>query len=251
MLKTLDNEQRMMLVNAFSGPIEKEAGEDIIVQGEIGDVFYLLEEGVVDVYIRKPGSTEEDLVHTYKPGDSFGELAIMYNAPRAATCKAQTNCKLWTLDRVSFKVIVVGAVLMKREQYHGFLKQVPILETLSELEVNTLADSMQEETHTDGTAICTQGEEGDMFYIIKEGKAVCSIVDATGTEKVVATLEPGRYFGEIALLTAKPRQATVRAQGTLTLLAIDRATFRRVFGHLDEILKRNMDHYVHFTASTI
>jgi cAMP-dependent protein kinase regulator len=90
-----------------------------------------------------------------------------------------------------------------------------------------------------------------MFYIIKEGQAVCYIKDSTGTDKVVATLDPGKYFGEIALLTSKPRQATVRAQGALALLAINRDTFRRVFGNLDEILKRNIDHYVNITASTI
>ena len=40
-----------MIVKAFSGPITKQAGEDVIVQGEIGDTFYLLEDGAVDVYI--------------------------------------------------------------------------------------------------------------------------------------------------------------------------------------------------------
>ena len=40
-------------------------------------MFYLMEDGAVDVYIKK-GDAEEMKVHTYKPGDAFGELAIMY-----------------------------------------------------------------------------------------------------------------------------------------------------------------------------
>ena len=44
-----------MIVKAFSGPLIKPPGEDIIVQGDIGDVFYLLEDGAVDVYIKKKG----------------------------------------------------------------------------------------------------------------------------------------------------------------------------------------------------
>lgn len=249
LLRTLENDQKDMIVKAFSGPLTKEAGDNIIVQGDIGDVFYLLEEGFVDVYIKKGGN--EVKVHTYKPGDAFGELAIMYNAPRAATCRAQGTCKLWALDRVSFKVIVVAAAMQKRETYKGFLQQVPILESLTEMEIMTLADSLAEERFTDGATICTQGDEGDYFYIVKEGNAVCYQADSTGGQKVVANLSPGNYFGEIALLTSKPRQATVKAKGTLVVLSLDRATFTRVFGSLDDILKRNMEQYNKFAAAGI
>lgn len=251
LLRTLDAEQRDMIVKAFSGPLTKQPGEDIIVQGDIGDVFYLLEDGAVDVYIKKKGTTDELKVHTYKPGDAFGELAIMYNAPRAATCRAQTECKLWALDRVSFKVIVVAAAMQKRELYVSFLQQVPILSSMTEMEVMTMADSLVEETYEDGSTICTQGDEGNFFYIIKDGEAVCSQLDSSGNEKVVATLPGGSYFGEIALLTSKPRQATVRAKGVLRVLAVDRATFTRVMGPLDELMKRNMEQYNKYTAQAI
>eukprot|EP00595_Chromulina_sp_UTEXLB2642_P000840 CAMPEP_0196765830 /NCGR_PEP_ID=MMETSP1095-20130614/13838_1 /TAXON_ID=96789 ORGANISM="Chromulina nebulosa, Strain UTEXLB2642" /NCGR_SAMPLE_ID=MMETSP1095 /ASSEMBLY_ACC=CAM_ASM_000446 /LENGTH=183 /DNA_ID=CAMNT_0042124805 /DNA_START=140 /DNA_END=688 /DNA_ORIENTATION=+ len=90
LLRALDNEQKDMIVQAFNGPILIEKDTDIIIQGDIGDIFYLIESGSVDVYVEKQG-----LVHTYIAGDSFGELAIMYNTPRAATCRAKTNCKLW------------------------------------------------------------------------------------------------------------------------------------------------------------
>ena len=249
LLKMLDAEQKDKIVKAFSGPLMKPPGEDIIVQGDIGDVFYLLEEGEVDIYIKKNGA--EMKVHTYKPGDAFGELAIMYNAPRAATCRASTNCKLWALDRTSFKVIVVAATMIKRELYQGFLQKVPILSSLNEGEVMTLADSLSEEKFAKGATVCTQGEEGNYFYIIKDGKAVCSVTDATGASSDVATLEVGNYFGEIALMTAKPRQATVRAGEDLVVLALDRATFTRVLGNMEDIMKRNIDQYTKYTAGTI
>jgi preprotein translocase subunit SecY len=59
------------------------------------------------------------------------------------------------------------------------------------------------------------------------------------------------FFTEIALLTPKQRQATVRAQGSLIVLALERATFTRVFGNLDEIMKRNMEEYNKYAASGI
>lgn len=250
LLRMLEPEQKELIVKAFSGPLIKPAGEDVIVQGDIGDVFYLLEEGTVDVYIKK-GGAEEVKVHSYKPGDAFGELAIMYNAPRAATCRVSSEAKLWALDRVSFKVIVVAAAMQKRETYKNFLSQVPILESLTEMEVLTLADSLAEESYPDGAVICNQGDEGNYFYIIKEGAAECLQVDSTGESHVVANLSEGNYFGEIALLTSKPRQATVKSKGGLKVLAIDRATFTRVFGSMDVIMKRNMDQYIKYASQAI
>lgn len=250
LLRMLDNEQKDSLVKAFAGPKIKPAGEDIIVQGEIGETFYLLEDGSVDVYISKGGGDQKK-VHTYQTGDSFGELAIMYNAPRAATCRAATECKLWELDRTSFKVIVVAAAMQKREKYMGFLKEVPILTSLTEMETSTLADSLAEETYQDGQVICAQGDEGNFFYVIKSGKAICSQLDAAGDDKVVAELTDGSYFGEVALLTSKPRQATVKASGELKVLAVDRATFTRVMGPLDDLMKRNMEQYNKYAAQGI
>jgi len=144
LLRALDAEQKDKIVRAFDGPKMVSPGDDIITQGDIGDTFYLIEDGLVDVYIKKGGG-DEIKVHTYKPGDAFGELAIMYNAPRAATCRAQTQAKVWVLDRTSFKVIVVAAAMIKRETYQGFLSKVPILSTCNEMEIMTLADSLAEE----------------------------------------------------------------------------------------------------------
>jgi cAMP-dependent protein kinase regulator len=189
LLRALDDEQKDMIVKAFSGPQVFPPGQDIIVQGEIGDVFYLLEEGLVDVYISKGGNPQIK-VHTYKPGDAFGELAIMYNAPRAATCRSQTTSKLWALDRVSFKCIVVAAAMQKREIYKGFLQNVPILASLNEMEVMTLADSLAEETYQDGAVICNEGEEGNYLYIIKEGVAVC-YKNVGGIQTEVLRVNPG------------------------------------------------------------
>lgn len=252
LLRMLDAEQKDKIVKAFSGPVIKQSDEDVITQGDIGETFYLLESGEVDVY-KKKADAEEIKVHTYKSGDAFGELALMYNAPRAATCRVAKGgeAKLWALDRVSFKVIVVAAAMLKRETYQGFLDKVSILSELNDGERQTLADSLAEEKYDDGATICTQGEEGNYFYIIKDGEAVCTVTNAQGESKEVAVLQTGGYFGEIALMTSKPRQATVKARGPLAVLAIDRATFTRVLGNLDEILKRNIDQYTLYTAQNI
>jgi len=63
----------------------------------------------------------------YQPGEAFGELALLYNAPRAANIMALEDCILWSLDRGCFNHIVKGAAVRKRERYEAFLSQVTLL----------------------------------------------------------------------------------------------------------------------------
>ena len=106
---------------------------------------------------------------------------------------------------------------------------------------------MQEETFGDKSIICNQGDRGDKFYLVDEGVAVCTQSE-NGKEVEVARLSSGTFFAEIALLTTKARQATVRAEGTLKCFTLNRKTFNRVMGPLQEILMRNMDEYTKFRS---
>jgi cAMP-dependent protein kinase regulator len=249
LFKHLDPEQMGTVKDAMFLVNHKD--EDVIInQGDDGDNFYIMDSGTVDVYVKtKTGETIKVL--DYSDGDSFGELAIMYNAPRAATCKASSNVRLWALDRVSFKVILMKTTITKRNVYKGFLQQVPILAQLTEIEILTIADALQEETFKDGSVVCKQGDTGDTFYIVKEGTAICTQKAASGEEGEVARLGNGAYFGEIALLTSKPRQATVTCAGDVRCLTLDRKTFKRVMGPLQDILMRNLEQYNKFQAANI
>lgn len=68
-----------------------------------------------------PGNTEATFLKTYQPGEAFGELSLLYNAPRAATIIANEECQLWRLDRETFNHIVKDAANKKRAQYETFL----------------------------------------------------------------------------------------------------------------------------------
>lgn len=68
-----------------------------------------------------------DLVTTIQEGGSFGELALIYGTPRAATVRAKTDVKLWGIDRDSYRRILMGSTIRKRKMYEEFLSRVSIL----------------------------------------------------------------------------------------------------------------------------
>ena len=80
------------------------ADEVIIAQGDPGDNFYVAQSGTYSVTLKQKGVTP---VHFYKMGDTFGELALMYNTPRAATVKCVSDGTLWALDRIAFRSILM------------------------------------------------------------------------------------------------------------------------------------------------
>jgi cAMP-dependent protein kinase regulator len=120
-------------------------------------------------------------------------------------------------------------------------------ESLDKWERLTVADALEPCTFMDGDNVVIQGDEGEDFFIVVEGKAVVLQRKTEDGESVqVARLGPSEYFGEIALLLKRPRAATVKAEGTLKCVKLDRARFERVLGPCQEILKRNIEKYNSF-----
>ncbi|KAB8284765.1 camp-dependent protein kinase regulatory subunit [Yarrowia lipolytica] len=207
-----------------------DSGEKIITQGDEGDYFYIVESGAVEFI--KDGVK----VNSSGPGSSFGELALMYNAPRAATVVATQPCVLWSLDRVTFRKILLDGTHQRRSMYDGFLKEVPILSDLGSYERNKLADALTSQVVEPGTAVITEGEAGDAFYLVESGEAE---VTKKGESGVVATLKQGDYFGEVALLNDLPRQATVTAKTKLKVATLGKDGFQRLLGPVLDHLKEN------------
>ncbi|KJP88001.1 hypothetical protein AK88_02276 [Plasmodium fragile] len=209
---------------------------NIINEGEEGDLLYVIAEGEVEIYKMK--ENKKEVLTILKSKDVFGELALMYNSKRAATAKALTKCHLWALDRESFTYIIKDNVAKKRKMYEDFLKQVSILKDMDPYERSKVADSLKTKTFSDQEDIIKEGEQGDTFYIIIEGKAV-----AIKNKTVIKTYSKGDYFGELALLKNQPRAATVKAKDTCQVVYLDRKSFKRLLGPIEEILYRNVENY--------
>jgi len=91
------------------------------------------------------------------------------------------------------------------------------------------------ERHPPGQVICRVGEAGDRFYLIARGRLEVLHPRAGGGEVMVAVLEDGDCFGEIALLTHSPRSATVRTRTECILLSLGRGQFEQLMERFPEV----------------
>lgn len=235
LFETLDHDSLDIIIGAMAER-RVDAGERIINEGETGDVMFVIEQGSCDCFKQLDG--QEEAVKHCGAGDYFGELALLYNCPRAASVVAREASQIWQLDRDTFNHVVRDASIAKREKYESFLSQVPVLDALGPYERAQLADALKTELVTAGTTVLRQGEEGKLFYIVEDGQLVAMKSEGGGPEQEVHSYLRGGYFGELALLGADDtRAATVVAQTDAKLLWVDRSMFERLLGPLINVMK--------------
>jgi cAMP-dependent protein kinase regulator len=175
-------------------------------------------------------------VGTIEAGGSFGELALMYNAPRAATViSAESGCTLWALDRVTFRRILMESTFARRRMYESFLEEVPLLSTLTPYERSKIADALETKKYRPGDVIIKEGDPGHSFYLLESGEA-----DAfkESSSESVKHYEKGDFFGELALLNDAPRAASVVAKTDVKVASLGKSAFQRLLGPVESIMRR-------------
>lgn len=108
-------------------------------------------------------------------------------------------------------------------------------------ERSKMADAVKEKKIASGETVIKQGEAGETFYILVEGEAKATLEQNPSVS--VKNYKSGDYFGERALLSGEPRAANVIAESDLKVITLDRKSFKRLLGPLDDILKRNLSNY--------
>ena len=103
------------------------------------------------------------------------------------------------------------------------LAGVPLFSACSKRDLQIVARHMQVVAVPAGTALMHEGDHGDAFYVVLDGRAV---VESGG--KPVSVLRAGDHVGELALLDPAPRNATVTSASDLTVGVIDARTFAAI-----------------------
>jgi cGMP-dependent protein kinase len=191
----------------------------IFEQESIGVYFYIVKEGKVNLFI------DQMFKKSLCPGDSFGDLALLYGATRSGTVKAVEDTYMWCLERKKFKQIVDFIANKNFEESKSFIKSIPMFMHMDINFITRLSMAMISVIYDPGTYIIKEGESSECIYIIKEGSVVCSKKD-----KLCRSLNKGDSFGLLSILIDSPRTMNVIAKTTCECYSISVKTMIDLLG---------------------
>jgi len=103
------------------------------------------------------------------------------------------------------------------------LKSVPFFQGLSDDDLNQIAENIKMDYFPAEHVIFKEGDTGDIMYIIKRGQ-----VQVLRDNAILATLKDGAFFGEMALVSEEPRNATIKTLTDVEVLTLDKKDFIRL-----------------------
>lgn len=179
LFKQLSDTELSVVIDAIFR-CEVTSGTEVISQGDDGDNFYVVQSGVFTALVQ--GSP----VLEYNNEGCFGELALMYNCPRAASVVCKTDGVLWGLDRMTFRRIMLRHAQEKATMYQTFLQSTPLLRYLSREEQSKLVDALENVFFNDGDEIIRQGDMADSFYFVQSGLVSVCARDVPGGRQLLS-----------------------------------------------------------------
>mmetsp|Transcript_8514 Transcript_8514/g.16278 ORF Transcript_8514/g.16278 Transcript_8514/m.16278 type:complete len:1011 (-) Transcript_8514:52-3084(-) len=211
--------------------------ELLFEEGSDGENLYIVDKGICTAIGTCDG--KQEVLFEFEPGDVFGEISLIMQIPRTATVIAKDFCTLLELRKEAFTNLLEMIPreemanlkrTMKRQTAAHFRKyKVPFFEAIPEDKYFILADLCHIKPYPPNHTLFTEGERGDCFYIIVDGKAKITVKESDGTTKMLAQVNAGDYFGEIALVQDTPRTATVTTVERCVILTISKAQFKQFF----------------------
>jgi len=230
----LDLEQRQIVCSEMYR-MKVEEQECLIEQGEEGNTFYVVEEGELVITVKDVGQ-----VDILTAGRCVGELALLYNAPRAATVRCTSaSAVVWCVNRTAFRKALMDVHTASTNENLRLLRKCELLAPLLSSELELIDQALEMKVFAENECIFKMGDEGDRFYIVKSGE-----VGGTAKDGTTFSLTVGGFFGERALLTNEPRAATVTAKSKeVECLTLSRDDFTILLGPLEDIMTRNLAEY--------
>jgi len=219
----LTKEQRLAIIEQMYR-LQIPKGFKMIRQGDIANDFYVVYEGHFHVFVddKKVGKTSK--------GEGVGELALINNAPRAATVTATEDSKVFAVHRAAFRLAMRNEKRKGRTLLEKVLQKIPEFSILSERNIKTMIDAFEEETFEEGTDIIKQGEEGDKFYLILTGLCKWEKKNLISGKILDGRLGQHEHFGEMAIIKGEKRAATITAITQVKTLALKKKDFNEIFG---------------------
>jgi CRP-like cAMP-binding protein len=216
------------------------AGATIFAEDEKGGLFskpkmYVLILGEIEMI------AQNQVIGAVKPGETFGEMAVIAQAARTATARAKTQSTVIGLDEKQFQqalqhkpefaLMLMGLMNQRLRStisrlrasgalHAGEAKETPVFDKKLLAGLVNLMGASGPVRYEKGKTIMQEGTAGALMYVVLEGRIAISIKGG-----LVARAGPGGVFGEMALVDQAVRAATAIAETDCSLLGINRATF--------------------------
>jgi len=254
-------------------PLRHAPGDAVVAEGDPGREFFVVTGGTLQV--RRAAEGEQWEVSTLGSGEPFGEMALFDTLPRSATVEAETEVELLRLDHDVYRSVVAesphillemarvvasrhrglqqlksaAAIGTASRKDHGgtaevtamtrlsFLHQVPLFKELSLEQLTAVDRALEQSDYLAGEAVFEQGAMARAFYIVRRGEVHVEH-EQEGRIRILGSLGPGQFFGEMALFGATTRSASVVAAEDSTLLLIELARFQTLVIQRPEILEQ-------------
>eukprot|EP00928_Gymnodinium_smaydae_P045475 TRINITY_DN3030_c0_g2_i1.p1 TRINITY_DN3030_c0_g2~~TRINITY_DN3030_c0_g2_i1.p1 ORF type:complete len:1204 (+),score=315.05 TRINITY_DN3030_c0_g2_i1:114-3725(+) len=215
-------------------PISLPVGETLMKKGDHGSALYILGEGVLEVLL---GSETESQIRI-RAGDSFGELALLYDTPRAATIKALGDCMLWVLPRSDFMAVSKMMYSARITAYSEMIGRIPLLSKMVDKDNrDMIADALEEISFLLDDEVCVEGEDVGLLYIIFEGE--CEVYRG---EQLERTLRAGDWIGEEQLEKSIAAEFTVVVTSArATALVLDGSSLQMATKAL-QLMRKSISH---------
>lgn len=220
-------------VRAKLNPVTYRFGEEIVKEGDEADALYVLTTGRARVLKVTP-SGEELLLNNLLPGDSFGEVALLADVRRSATVRASDDLACLRLAKDDFRALLAEhpdleqyfRLLAEHRKLHNFLRQFSDLGRVPLPAMRTLLTRMKPVAAVEGEVILREGDPAGPMYVVESGRLRAWVKDGdAATQRNVAFLRAGDFFGIRSLLQGSPRTATVEAMAPCQLYAVAPETF--------------------------
>lgn len=218
-LQNLEKQARSEIVKEMTY-IFIEKNKTLYKQNSIGNYFYILKDGSAEFSV-----SETNYKKTLKPGDSFGEIELLYSIPRCGTVKTLTDCFLWCIEKKNFNKISEHVVHLNFEDTKKFISSIPLLNNLEHDKKIGICNSAIRCSYPENTTIFRKNEIGNIIYFIKDGEIV--IEEENGS--VVRNLKKGDYFGEIATMLSNKRTLTAKTKTKCTLYSMSLYQMQTLF----------------------
>ena len=219
-------------------------GVFVFQEGDRGDSIYIVVSGELDIIARdKKGNNV--VLATLKEGDFFGEFGFFSNARREASVRATTPASILEIVKSDIDDIIARHKRVAEVLFNFYKERVvdrlmaisPIFEPLTPADRKAILARLSSEKFEQGANVVNQGEIGDTMYLIKEGKVKVWVDDPQKGKIVMAVLEEGDFFGEIALATSKPRVANCTAVTNTELVLFSRPMIKDILAKYPDIRK--------------